>query len=212
MVFSDAFNTGSIDSRWVLRDPKADITFTATGSHLEMDIPAGEHDLWVPPDDNAGRLVQPISDVDFGVTVKFDSVPSSGYQMQGIVIESGTGAGNEVIRAGTHSDGSNVHVFLARPPSVHYDNVENSIVSEVWLRMVRDGFDYTYSWSIDGTSFTTAFTVNIADFVVNNIGIYGGTAVSNPAYITSADYIEFDSDPFTADLIVMDPLLMGAMF
>ena len=90
---SDDFNACAIDSGlWNIIDPLGDATFATTGTGssdavLEIALPGNViHNPW-GAENNAARLMQPASDTDFDIQIKFDTPALSESQIQGLIIE-----------------------------------------------------------------------------------------------------------------------------
>ena len=85
---TDDFNSSTLNtSLWTFVNPVGNGSFSMTGTNLLLAVPAGSnHDPSFGGANNSVRVVQNISDTDFTVTVKFDSIPSAQYQFQGILV------------------------------------------------------------------------------------------------------------------------------
>ena len=110
-VSDDFFPEESLDSVWRFFDPAEDCTLTATGTSVLLDIPTGSsHDLWCCGQNRAPRVLQPILDDDLRVEVKFESLPTTMYQLQGIVVQE---TNNTFLRMGTVFYITELRVFAA---------------------------------------------------------------------------------------------------
>lgn len=184
----DFFNDTSPKAFWRFFDPAGDVTLNMTGTNAEFQIPSGsDHDLWTGVANRAPRLLQSVSNSDFGTEVKFESVPGVQYQLQGIIVQE---SDTKFLRFGTYSNGSSRFVFKAFiDGGSATSTVNTSIGSAVatYLRVERTGNNWTYSYSTDGVNYinVTSFTQVIT---VTEVGFYGGNGGSNPAYTASADY------------------------
>lgn len=192
----DFFNDTTPKSHWTWFDPSGDANYTMTGTNVEITIPNTQsHDLGA---NMAPRFLQSIPDADFGVEVKFETTLAQQYQMQGIIVQE---TNNVYIRFGTYSTNSAVNAYVAV-----YTPGTNTILNQSvgglntpsHLRVERSGNDWTFSYSFDGTNFTTATTFTQA-FTVNDVGFYAGNHTPNPAYVASADYFRFLSDTGFSD-------------
>jgi hypothetical protein len=200
-VVSDNLDEPSLNtSLWTLENPLGDGTVTMNGSAATLNVPWGQnHDLWTTGD-NAVRIMQPISNSDFSVDVRFQSAVEVGDQDEGILVEQDAGdfvrfdvlfngaAGPELFAAGISGTNAttfiNTQISLAQGPLV--------------LRLARAGNVWTGSWSTDGTNFTSApsFTFNLN---AAKIGPYAGasnsTATNSPAFTAVVDYFFATSNP-----------------
>ena len=186
---SDDFNTSTLDARWITVDPLGDSSVTLTGSQVALDIAGGpSHDVWTTGN-NTLRLMQNVVDQDFVTEVKFDSVPTQQYQMQGILVEQDNG---NFLRFDYLSDGTNLRIFSASfvngVPTTQMDNIVSSDVP-MYLRVVRVGDTWTLLHSGDGVNWAAAVSY-IHGLQVNAIGVFAGNAQagSSPAYTALVDY------------------------
>src|SRR5215831_19131024 len=81
---SDDFNVSTLNTAlWTFVNPVGNGSYSFSGSDLLLVVPAGSnHDPAFGGTNNAVRIVQPTSNVDFTVTVKFDSIPTAQYQFE----------------------------------------------------------------------------------------------------------------------------------
>jgi hypothetical protein len=200
-VVSDNLDEPSLNtSLWTLENPLGDGTIAMNGSGVNLNVPMGQnHDLWTTGD-NAVRIMQPISNSDFSVDVRFQSAVEVGNQDEGILVEqdaadfvrfdvlfNGT-TGPELFAAGIN--GTNATTFI----NTQISAAQGPLV----LRLARAGNVWTGSWSTDGTNFTSApsFTFNLN---AARIGPYAGasnsTASNSPAFTATVDYFFATSDP-----------------
>ena len=194
---SDEFNGASLNSSlWT--PTLSGGSSSMSGTQLRLNAPAGSnHDPAFGGVHNSVRVLQAVSNGDFTLEVKFDSVPilssGSSYIGQGIVVQQDTanyfrfefGANNGVttivnakIIAGTQSGLTSVPISTAG-------------VSSLWMRVQKAGSVWTQSWSTNGTSFS-----NMASFTqvltVAAVGVYGANygspSSAAPAYTAVVDY------------------------
>ncbi len=132
--------------------------------------------------------MQSAADTDFELEVKFDSVVSQRYQMQGIIVEQDSG---KFLRIGQYSDGSATKLFVASftngSPTVEYSAVISPVGADFYLRIERQGDHWIESYSSDGLNWLPG-----ADFIfglsVSSVGAYAGNAGVNPAFTGIVDY------------------------
>ena len=139
-------------------------------------------------------LLQTISDVDFEVEAKFDSIVTQGDQVEGILVQQD--AQNFIWFAAYH-DGTTPRIYSAvtvgGTPSQPYNNPITIAAgtTSFWMRVKRSGTTWTQSWSTDGTNYTAA-TFGHA-LVVSGIGPAAGNDndASNdpaPSFTAALDY------------------------
>ncbi len=186
---SDDFNvaTGLNFTQWLYVDPLAEGSMSLTGSQLALDVPAGEH--YFGSSNDTVRVMQPIIDEDFVMEVKFDSLPTQRFQMQGILVEENA---NSSLRFETYSDGSQLKLYVGRylnGSSMHLHNEPMTASNPVYLRVERLGQQWTVSTSSDGMVWQTGYSV-VQALVVNEVGVYAGnTGSASPAYTALIDDI-----------------------
>ncbi|GEM_PF-6617455 len=193
---SDGFSGHELQDFWRFFDPyaargpeEALSSIELNGSNLWLNVPGGtSHDLWVGSN-LAPRLLQPVPDEDFGIEVKFESVPSQRFQLQGVIVQEDD---DTYLRMGTYHtgdtlnlfagyvDGSSGDMFLNDPLQISADT------DRVFLRVERQGDDWTFSYSFDGENWTAnTFSQPIT---ATEVGFYGGNHNPSPPYRLSADY------------------------
>ena len=98
------------ESIWTYADPFGDVELGFTGSQAELSLPQGlRHDLVA--DDEVPKLLQAAPDTDFEVEAKWDTAPTEGYHLQGILVQQDA---DGMLRIETHHDGSSQRLFIAR--------------------------------------------------------------------------------------------------
>jgi regulation of enolase protein 1 (concanavalin A-like superfamily) len=200
-VVSDNLDEPALNtSLWTIENPLGDGTVVMTGTGANLNVPMGRsHDLWTSGA-NAVRIMQPVSNSDFSVDVRFQSAVEIGNQDEGIMVEQdstdflrfdvlfGGTNGPELFAAGI--SGGNATTFVSTKISL--------AKGPLWLRLSRSGNVWTGSWSTDGTNFIAApnFTFNLN---AAKIGPYGGnsntTASNSPGFTAVVDYFFATSDP-----------------
>jgi chitodextrinase/regulation of enolase protein 1 (concanavalin A-like superfamily) len=191
---SDNFNNSTLNtSLWKFINPVGNGSYSMSGSDLLLTVPAGSnHDPAYGGADNSVRVVQAITNVDFAVTVKFDSIPNQQYQFEGILVEQDAA---NYLRFQFGSTGNvliaNSAVIAAGVQTPQQTSTIAATGGSLWLRIQRSGSNWTESWSPDGStyntvgSFTQALTAaNIGPFAGN----YNNTARAAPAFTARLDY------------------------
>jgi len=209
---SDDFNSFNLDlGLWTFSDPVGDATLMMTGTNtldawVSISVPGGvSHDVWTV--NHAPRIMQPASDTDFELEVKFESGLSQKYQIQGVLVEQDD---DDFLRFNFHSDGSNTRIFATSfisgtpttPPLIN-SAITDTNVAPLYMRVKRQGDLWTQSYSYDGltwtpsVSFTHALTVNWVGLFVGNSGVRSD-GLDSPAYTGDMDYFfntEASNDP-----------------
>jgi regulation of enolase protein 1 (concanavalin A-like superfamily) len=202
---SDDFHACSLNGAlWTWIDPLGDSTYAMQGPYtqnarLAISVPAGSaHDIWV--DGNfAPRVMQTIKDSDFTIEAKYDSALSQQYQLQGIFVEQDE---KNFLRIELYSDGLGTYVFVgafspgtADPLRVDIEvdlPIAAANVKPLYLRVRRQGNDWTVSYSLNGTAWNEAVSFTQA-LTVDSVGLYGANAGRPaPAHTAQIDYF-FDT-------------------
>ncbi|MBI5471752.1 MAG: immunoglobulin domain-containing protein, partial [Ignavibacteriae bacterium] len=195
-IVSDDFHTGTLNnSLWTFTNPNTPSTLSFTGmgtsdALLSIAIPGGGsgHDAWTGGN-FAPRIMQTITNGDFQAEVKFQSTPSSAYQIQGIIVEQDA---NNYLRFDFLHIGSGLRAYAASfvggNPTQRI-NVATTSASNLWLRVTRTGNSWTLGVSTNGTTFTTAGTFSHT-LTVSKIGPFAGnaTGATAPAFTALIDY------------------------
>ena len=192
---SDHFDGGSLDPRWTFVDPVGDSTLSMTGSQASISVPAGSsHDIW-QNENWAPRIRQSANNTDFELELKFDSAVASKFQLQGVMAEQDN---DNLVRFDFYSSGNTTYIFAATMTNGSpLKRIRVSIVDGVplYLKVNRQGNQWTESYSYDGVSWTQAGSFSHS-LNVTSVAVYGGNAGSNPpAHTALVDYFMVDGLP-----------------
>ncbi len=174
-VVSDEFDGGALSPTWTFVNPLGDGSVIVGGGTASITAPSGaDHNLWSSGVD-APRIMQPVSNGDFEVEVKFNSAVTQKYQMQGILAKQG---GSTYLRFENYSNGKKVYAFVALvdPVAGTASTIHSQVVSAAatsYLRLVRVGDSWTFERSVDGTAWQSLTTFTQA-FTLSEIGVYAG--------------------------------------
>ena len=186
---TDTFDGPTLNTDlWEFYDPLNNCSVSVVGGNAEISMFFEEpHNLW-PGETNAPRLLQPATNVDFTIEVKFESTPESpnNYQMQGIIVQEAYG---KYIRCGTYSTSSATHIFRAVIDGAQSSSVYSTqIAIPQFLRVNKLGNWWTYSYSYNGTNWVDTPQFELPTFIVTKVGFYGGNPGDAPAFTAKADY------------------------
>jgi regulation of enolase protein 1 (concanavalin A-like superfamily) len=188
-LVSDHFSSAELNtSLWTAVDPVGGASFSVTGSQLLISLPGGtSRDVWIGGN-NAARVMQETNNTDFEVETKIDSPLTTQYQIQGILVEKNS---QDFVRFDFVRDASGTRVFAATftggSPSIRVDTYI-STTYPLYLRVRREGNQWTQYYSTDGTSWSTATSFSHA-LTVTSVGLFAGIAGSPaPAFSALFDY------------------------
>lgn len=184
---------------------------TDGASYLRLSIPAGDHDA--DGTNQAARLMQDVSQphADFEIEAKFLSEPAKAFQFQGLLVE---GDEQNWLRFDVYHDGSKVHIFGAKSIDgdweAAFDHVLSGADDAAYLKVTRDGDVWTFEYSSDGTTWSTAGSYT-QEFSVASAGVLAGTTANpgiGPAFTVEVDYFEGTPGIIQSDTFD-DPSLQG---
>jgi hypothetical protein len=201
----DNFNSGSLNTGlWAVVNPVGNGSLSMSGSQLRLSVPGGSnHDPTFGGVNNSVRVVQAVGNVDFGLELKFDSVPSQQYQFEGLLVEQDA---SNYLRFQIGSTGSALVINASKIVSKAETAVIGGVVSapngtsSFWIRVQKSGNNWTYSWSTNGSTYTTVGTFTQA-LTVSSLGPFVGNHNSNsavaPAFTALVDYFANMASPLT---------------
>jgi LmbE family N-acetylglucosaminyl deacetylase/regulation of enolase protein 1 (concanavalin A-like superfamily) len=185
-IVADEFQGTSLNTAvWTFANPVGDASVSVGGGHATVSLPAGTvHDVWGNNNSSTG-LRQEVPNRDFEVEAKFDTAVSSGFQMQGIIVEQDA---NDLVRAEVHHDGAGTRLFVAtiaggNSEVRHYSTVPGG--APAYVRVVREGNSWRVRYSRDGQSWTTTEPFTFA-MTVNRMGPLVGNS-SGPSFAGQID-------------------------
>jgi len=158
---------------------------------MKIAIPAGvSHDIWTTGN-YAPRITTYIVNTDFTIEAKFNSDVSLTYQIQGLLVQQD---GTNFIRFDIYSSGSGVLFYMG-------NFVNNAVASSsakyitraatYYIRISRVGNVFTFYYSYDGITWTTAASLT-RTMAANSAGLHAGnlgtTSTNAPAFTGIADY------------------------
>lgn len=171
-IFSDDFEDGTLDARWIEADPNNIATWTESGGTLTISTTTGG-DAWQGPAANS-RMLQTHNDTDFDIAAKWTVPNNTGNEGVGVWADDGTD--NEYLRADVRNASNNAATFASDYVNGTYTVRDNTTLGAlttlfpngyIWVRMRRVGAVITcYYRDVDGgswtqfVSWTTAVNVN----------------------------------------------------
>ena len=203
IIISDDFNSETLNTDiWTFIDPVGDGLYIMEGfdtdnATISLGVPAGtSHNIW-DNGNEAVRIMQPASNSNFEVEIKFETAVEEQFQAQGFVVEQDS---ENLLRFDFYSDGSSVHNFASKiannkPTAIVDSLISTEVVKPLFLRVKRNNLTWSMSYSLDG--FNWRNTVSFDYFInVSNVGIYSLNAGSNPpAFISRVDYFFNTENP-----------------
>jgi len=159
-------------------------TASVENAHLTLSVPGGSNHDALHPSNQAVRVVQPIGNEDFDVSIKIDSpvVATAAGTSQGLMVLADE---ENYITFALATDGTNIsltaHTVSAGVAATVLNLVSlNEYHNPMCLRLARAGSAYTAYYSVDGVVWTQA-----ASFVDNSvptlIGPFAGNYSRTPA-------------------------------
>ena len=168
---------------WIVVAP-AGGTASVANAHLLLNIPGGSNHDALLPANQAVRVVQPIGDVDFDVSIKIDSpiVAAEAGTSQGLMVLADD---KDFITFALTTDGKNISlsahtVTNGVAATVFNDAVFHEYQSPMYLRITRAGSVYNTYYAVDGNVWTLAASFRDTS-VPTSIGPFAGNYNSTPA-------------------------------
>jgi len=202
---SDDFNSCKLnEALWTIRDPKGDSTLQLNGTQLLISVPQNsDHNLF-EENNFAPRILQDVPNQDFATEVKFDSLPTTRYQTQGIIIEQDV---DNFVRMEYYHNGTDTIMYAATSVAGKVTAHASTAITvpvgttSLYMRVTRTGNSWLQERSYDGISWETNITFDHA-LTVNRVGVYGGNADpkpdaedTSPAYTAIIDYFFNTASP-----------------
>jgi hypothetical protein len=159
-------------------------TASVSNEHLFLDVPGGSNHDTLLPSNQSVRVVQPIGNLDFDVSIKIDSpiVASDATTSRGLMVL----ADNEnfitfaLVTDGTKL-GLSIHTVAAGVAATIFEQANfNEYQNPMYLRLARTGTVYIAYYSVDGVVWSQA--ANFTDTRIPTlIGPFAANYNSTPA-------------------------------
>jgi regulation of enolase protein 1 (concanavalin A-like superfamily) len=201
---SDDFNRTTLEPKpWSIVDPNGDGTVQVTGgetrnARLELTVPGGAaHDT---TDTNQSlRVLQAAADIDFTAEIKFEELPTNVGQSTGLLLQQD--ANNWIVVDVAH-DGSRLRARAATTSNGASTSRIDSVAradSTIWMRVVRDGDEWEFRTSANGSSWTVLGRFSFP-MAVTAVGPFAANAgAPAPAYTSAVDYLFEGSAPIAPE-------------
>jgi hypothetical protein len=167
---------------WEVVTPKGG-TASVANAHLTLKVPGGSNHDALLPSNQTVRVVQPIGNNDFDVSIKIDSpiVATDAGTSQGLMVLADD---VDFITFALVTDGTNIsliaHTVSGGVATTVFDQASfNEYHNPICLRLNRTGSSYTAYYSIDGVVWTQATSFTDTR-VPTSIGPFAGNYNSNP--------------------------------
>jgi hypothetical protein len=167
---------------WQVVAPKGGTAWIAD-AHLVLNVPGGSNHS-VLPANRTVRVVQPIGDQDFDVSIKIDSPIHARDEgtSQGLMVLAGD---QDFLTFGLVTDGTNISLSALKVSGGVADTVFtmasfNEYQNPICLRLSRNRSSYAAYYSVDGVVWTLATSFNDTR-VPTSVGPFAGNYNRNPA-------------------------------
>lgn len=213
---SDVFNRASGLGVWTFVNPLGDAGYALTGTDLRIVVPDGApHEPWNGAN-NAVRLLQPVSNVDFDIVAKFNSRVTGHVAMQGLIVQADNSnyVRFDVSSSRTSSGQERIGLFAGQVVSDVGASLANNgnltallTVNPIYLRITRAGTSWSFLYSTDGATWTT-FTTKTVDKAINDavssLGVFAGNAQPGQGryaqpFTASVDFFQNTAAPLADD-------------
>ena len=156
-----------------------------SNEHLYLNLPGGSNHDTLLPSNQALRVVQPIGDGDFDVSIKIDTpaVATDETTSRGLMVMMDA---NDFITFALVTDGTNLglrvqSVARAAATTVAHITSFNEYRNPLYLRITRTGIAYTAYYSVDGVVWSQAAAFSDPR-VPTSIGPFASNYNGNPAH------------------------------
>ena len=168
---------------WTVVAPNGGTAYVEN-AHLTLSVPGGSNHDALHPSNQAVRVVQPIGNEDFDVSIKIDSpvVATAAGTSQGLMVLADE---ENYITFALATDGTNIsltaHTVSAGVATTVLNVVSfNEYHNPMCLRLARAGSAYTAYYSVDGVVWTQAASF-VDNIVPTLIGPFAGNYSRTPA-------------------------------
>jgi hypothetical protein len=159
-------------------------TASVTNAHLTLSVPGGSNHDALLPSNQAVRVVQPVNDSNFDVSIKIDTLISAkdADTSRGLMVLSDV---KNFLTFDVETNGTQIGLAVHKVSGgVATTLFQQAVFSEyrnpICLRLARSGADYIAYFSVDGVVWTEAAT--FTDTIVpKQIGPYAGNYNSAPS-------------------------------
>jgi hypothetical protein len=158
-------------------------TVSVANAHLTINVPGGSNHDTLHPSNQAVRVVQPIGNQNFDVSIKIDSpiTATDAGTSRGLIVIADQ---KDFITFGLWTDGTNISMRANKVTGGVASTVFNlasfnDYHNPMFLRIARNGSAYTAYYSVDGVVWTQATTFNDTR-VPTSIGPFAGNYNSIP--------------------------------
>jgi hypothetical protein len=168
---------------WALVAPQGG-TASVSRNHLFLNVPGGQNHDALHAANQAVRLVQPIGNVDFDVSLKLDSaaVAKDADTSQGLMVLADD---RNFLTLSVSTNGTSItlsgQAVQQGAATTWFENTEFAeYQNPLYLRLRRSGTTYTAYYSVDGAVWTAAGSCDNGQ-AVTLIGPYAGNYNPNPS-------------------------------
>ncbi|MFN2117690.1 MAG: InlB B-repeat-containing protein [Candidatus Promineifilaceae bacterium] len=197
--YSDGFDRGELNTDlWTVVNPSGDGSVIVEDGLAKLTVPAGAAHTLYKENRDAVRIMQTAENEDFLLETKFDSIPASAFQIEGMLIEQDN---DNWLRFDFYHDGSQVIFFSGSTIGGVWQS-EDSIpmdvsgASALYLRVSRSGDIWTPSYSLNGSDWQLMESF-VQPLLVSKAGVFVGNEPNNtaPGFTALVDYFKNMSYP-----------------
>ena len=191
-MISDDFDDTALGAIWSVEGPagtSAGLGVAGDEQFLTLTTGSGNFDAWGT--NNSSRVLQSVANQDLELEARFLTTPAEKFEIQGILVEQDA---DNWLRFDTYSNGSKLFAFAAVTlggSSSSQINVEIPGGTAPYLRVTREGDTWTFSYSLDGGTWTEAGSFSQA-LTVSAVGPFAASTSAANGYTAEVDYF-FDT-------------------
>jgi hypothetical protein len=207
-LVSDDFNNSTLQSWWTFVDPLGDCSLQLTGTGTqdawaEINVAGGQEHKVFSNGITAPHLLQSMNNTDFEIEVKFESPVTAQYMEQGVFIKEDN---DKFLRFDFYSTNANTKIYSEgydvpnRTNAFVNANIGTNNLAPLYMKIKRFGDQWTYSYSLDGTTWNVAANFT---YVINAtaLGLWAGNeaGTASPAHLAKVDYFFDLSSPIVPE-------------
>ena len=196
VALSDDFSACQLGPQWTVVDPYNDgataglVNAFTDSARVAISVPSGfPHEIWAGII-GAAHILQPATDrQQFTLEAKFDSHVPRDFGQEGIVVKQDEA---HWVRAEFFRDElNNLRVAVDRGPAqiTHDVYLPPTVHEPLYMRLARDGDQWTQYWSTDGATWNVAGAPFPYAMTVTAVGLFAGNRGDMPpAHTVQVDY------------------------
>lgn len=202
-VSDDFSNTARFTNLWTKSHPQLTslVGLGTSDAFLRLNLDGTTAHEMGNNDYSAVRVLQDITDGNFEVVAKFQTLPSATYQWEGVLVKENA---SSFLRFDIIKDNGGLKFYAGKVSASSEQRIltsANIAGPSAWVKVGRVGSVWTASYSADGSTFIQAGQF-VQVMAVDSIGVYAGNQTGGsgvPAFDCKVDYFFNVSSPINPE-------------